>query len=72
MRSTRRLADYARRINRELLRLEAVALDQLIYAGERQSDGLMKADVTVQTCWDADRLAFVNSSGMHRIKVLVQ
>jgi uncharacterized protein len=30
--------------------------DLLIYACERHTDGLTEADVTVQTCWDADRL----------------
>jgi uncharacterized protein len=28
----------------------------LAYACRRHSDGLLDADVTVQTCWDADRL----------------
>jgi uncharacterized protein len=51
-----RAADYARRINRELLHLDAGGLDQLVYACEYHSDGLTEADITVQTCWDADRL----------------
>lgn len=51
-----RAADYARRINRDLLYLDANGLDQLIYACEHHSDGLIEADITVQTCWDADRL----------------
>jgi uncharacterized protein len=51
-----RAADYVRRINRELLDLDANGLDQLIYACEHHSDGLIEADITVQTCWDADRL----------------
>ncbi len=29
---------------------------QLCYACERHTDGLTRADPTVQTCWDADRL----------------
>ena len=28
----------------------------LTYAVRHHSDGLIEADVTVQTCWDADRL----------------
>jgi uncharacterized protein len=28
----------------------------LAYAVRHHSDGLIEADVTVQTCWDADRL----------------
>ncbi len=51
-----RAADYVRRINRELLHLDAAGLDQLAYACEYHSDGLTEADTTVQTCWDADRL----------------
>jgi uncharacterized protein len=51
-----RAADYARRINRELLRLDAAGLDQLIYACDHHSDGRIEADTTVQTCWDVDRL----------------
>ncbi len=30
--------------------------ERLVYACEYHSDGLTEADVTVQTCWDADRL----------------
>ena len=43
-------------INASLLRLDAPGLDQLAYACRHHSDGLTEADVTVQTCWDADRL----------------
>mgnify|MGYP003995044585 CR=1 FL=1 len=31
-------------------------MEMLIYACENHSDGLTEADITVQTCWDADRL----------------
>jgi uncharacterized protein len=51
-----RAAEYAHSINASLLRLDALGLDQLIYACHHHSDGLTEADVTVQTCWDADRL----------------
>ena len=51
-----RAAGYARRINRDLLHLDDAGLDQLIYACAYHSDGLIEADITVQTCWDADRL----------------
>jgi uncharacterized protein len=30
--------------------------DLLVYACDHHTDGLTEADVTVQTCWDADRL----------------
>ena len=31
-------------------------MELLVYACENHSDGLTDADITVQTCWDADRL----------------
>jgi uncharacterized protein len=49
-------ADFALQLNSELLRLDRSGLEMLIYAVRRHSDGLTEADVTVQTCWDADRL----------------
>lgn len=52
----RRAADYARKLNASYLHLNAAALEMLIYACEYHSHGLIEADVTVQTCWDADRL----------------
>ncbi len=51
-----RAGDYAQSINAEYLHLDATGLEMLIYACEYHSEGLMEADVTVQTCWDADRL----------------
>ena len=51
-----RAAAYARSINASLLGLDALGLEQLTYACRHHSDGLTEADVTVQTCWDADRL----------------
>ncbi len=51
-----RAADYVRRINDDYLFLDRSGLDMLAYACEFHSDGLMEADITVQTCWDADRL----------------
>ena len=51
-----RAADYVQRINREYLSLDKTALEMLVYACEFHSDGLADGDITVQTCWDADRL----------------
>ena len=51
-----RAADFTLRLNSELLRLDRAGLDMLGYAIRHHSDGLIEADVTVQTCWDADRL----------------
>ena len=49
-------ADFTLQLNRELLRLDRSGLEMLAYAVRHHSDGLVEADVTVQTCWDADRL----------------
>jgi uncharacterized protein len=51
-----RAADFTLELNRELLRLDRAGLELLTYAVRHHSDGLTEADVTVQTCWDADRL----------------
>jgi len=53
---TARAADYVRRINDDYLSLDRAGLDMLAYACEFHSDGLTEADITIQTCWDADRL----------------
>jgi uncharacterized protein len=49
-------ADFTLELNRDLLRLDRSGLEMLAYAVRHHSDGLIEADVTVQTCWDADRL----------------
>lgn len=51
-----RAADFTLQLNGELLRLDRPGLELLTYAVRHHSDGLTEADVTVQTCWDADRL----------------
>lgn len=51
-----RAADLAARINDDLLQLHPAELSLLIEACTGHSCGLLEADVTVQTCWDADRL----------------
>ena len=52
----RRAAELARSLNGTLLALSVDDLECLIFACTYHSDGLMQASVTVQTCWDADRL----------------
>jgi uncharacterized protein len=39
-----------------MLRLADEQLELLAFACAHHTDGLTEADVTVQTCWDADRL----------------
>jgi uncharacterized protein len=51
-----RAAEYLQSLYGSMLILPASKLDCLIYACAHHSDGLTEADVTVQTCWDADRL----------------
>jgi len=51
-----RAAHYAESLRGELFELDDEGLRLLMIACEGHSDGLMDADITVQTCWDADRL----------------
>ena len=51
-----RAARFAASIRGSLLDLSDGDLELLRYACEFHTDGLTEADVTVQTCWDADRL----------------
>ena len=50
-------AALARRLHRGgLLDLADAPFELLVYACAHHTDGLTEADVTVQTCWDSDRL----------------
>jgi uncharacterized protein len=51
-----RAAQFTRRLNGLLLNLPTAKLELLVYAITYHTDGLTEADITVQTCWDADRL----------------
>ena len=52
----RRGAELARELREEWLNLEDGEFALLAEACEYHTDGKLEADVTVQTCWDADRL----------------
>ena len=52
----RRAARYAATLNDEFLGLADEELAQLQEACRGHSDGMLRADATVMTCWDADRL----------------
>ena len=52
----RRAAEYARSLRGIWFDLNDPELDQLYQACFFHSDGQIAADVTVQACWDADRL----------------
>ena len=51
-----RAAKLARELNGRLIHLHDAELDLLTEACSYHSDGFTKADITVQCCWDADRL----------------
>jgi uncharacterized protein len=51
-----RAAEFARSLSQTLVVLPPARFELLVYAIARHSDGLVEADVSVQTCWDADRL----------------
>lgn len=52
----KRAAEFIRTIQGSDLFLQQEDADLLCYACEFHSYGLTEADVTIQTCWDADRL----------------
>ena len=49
-------ADLARKLRGEFYDLSDDRFDLLVEACSRHTDGRTDGDVTVQTCWDADRL----------------
>ena len=51
-----RAAHLARKLLGRSLHLNAAEFDLLIYACQHHTFGHIEADITVQTCWDADRL----------------
>jgi uncharacterized protein len=52
----RRGADFAASVRGSLIDLQPGDFDLLYHACALHTDGLIDADPTVQTCWDADRL----------------
>jgi uncharacterized protein len=52
----RRAAEFVRLRHGSLFSLDEQGLNLLRDACAGHSDGLLDADVTIQTCWDADRL----------------
>jgi uncharacterized protein len=51
-----RAAEFVKALPGSVLELPVGKLDRLIYACTYHSDGQTEAEVTIQTCWDADRL----------------
>ena len=52
----RRGAALARTLRESLFSLSDFQFDQLVYACSHHTKGLTVADLTVQVCWDSDRL----------------
>jgi uncharacterized protein len=52
----RRAAKFIQTLRGSLIRLPDGDFEHLVFACKYHSDGFTQADVTVQTCWDADRL----------------
>ena len=51
-----RAARFARSLAGTAFELDAPDLERLVEACRRHSEGLMEGDITLLTCWDADRL----------------
>lgn len=51
-----RAAQWAASLRGSLLDLPDSEFELLRFACEHHTDGLTEADITIQTCWDADRL----------------
>jgi uncharacterized protein len=49
-------AGYARSLRGKLVHLDDVHFELLFEACSLHTDGLTEGDITLQTCWDADRL----------------
>ena len=49
-------AELLKSLRGSLVRLSDKQFDLLVYACTHHTDGLTQADISVQTCWDADRL----------------
>jgi uncharacterized protein len=52
----KRAADSLFALNGDLFSLDKTGMEMLIYACRHHSDGLVEGDLTIRTCWDADRL----------------
>jgi len=52
----RRAAEFAKTLRGSLITLSDEDFEFLVFSCVYHSDGLTEADITVQTCWDADRL----------------
>jgi uncharacterized protein len=66
----KRAAEYICQNNGILFRLDKNLLAKLIYACEFHADGLVSEDLTIGTCWDADRLDLIRIGINPQIELL--
>lgn len=52
----KRAAEFARSLRGSLITLPGENIELLVFACKHHTAGLTEAHITVQTCWDADRL----------------
>ena len=52
----KRAAEFLKTLDGSLIPLSKGDLDLLVYACRHHSENVTEAEVTIQTCWDADRL----------------
>ncbi len=57
-------AEYSKTLRGTFFDLTDEEFDMLYYACEKHTDGLTEADITIQTCWDADRLDLARANIM--------
>jgi len=51
-----RAAEFVKTLRGSMIALPVPDFERLVFACAYHSNGLVEADITVQTCWDADRL----------------
>ncbi len=59
----KRGGDFAKSLRNKILKIDNSKFDLLYYACEHHTEGLTDGDITVQTCWDSDRL------DLNRVKI---
>jgi len=52
----KRAAEFVKILRGTTIDLPDTDFDHLVYACRHHTDGMTEADITIQTCWDADRL----------------
>jgi uncharacterized protein len=52
----KRAAEFVKSLRGTMITLADEYFEHLVYACEFHTDGLTEGNITVQTCWDADRL----------------